>query len=109
MKKAFIITALLGLGTLSGCQKDLEDMRPACEVNNKGDIYLRSINSDPYLVELNGVSKGTIGPYGTMSLDDVNVGTHTVRATQLSGWFLSPRVYSSQVSVTQCQTQQVNF
>jgi hypothetical protein len=90
--KAIIIAALLGLGTLSGCQKDADDLRPACEVNNNGTISVRSYQSDSYLVELNGSNKGNIGPYGSLALENVNVGTHTVRVTQLNGWLLFPTV-----------------
>lgn len=94
-----LLTIILTIGLLfAGCtDKD--------ECTN-GTIRFFCTSSNPYICEINGVVKGTV-PANSFIDFTVPEGTHSVRATQQSGYILFPTVVTN--SVFGCQTTQFTF
>lgn len=110
-KTTFLFTALLAVAIMGGCSKDADTdlTRPGCETYDQGDISVHNSRGDIFRIDLNGSSQGNVAAYQTKYLDNLGVGTYTVRATQVTGWTLWPDVVSNTVTVTQCQTTYVVF
>lgn len=97
-----MVSALLAIGTLSGCQQNAA-LRPTCEVNNTGKLRVQSYKGDPYRVYVNNAYRGTVSPFSNDEYD-LTAGTYATRYEQASGYILYPTEYTLSVTIQQCNT-----
>lgn len=72
-----------------------------------GSIRFTNTSSNPYEIFLDGADKGA-QPGGTYStITNVTVGSHTVKASQNSGYIISPTVRNGTLTVT--KGQEISF
>lgn len=105
MKKTLIICALGAL--LGGCTQS-EIGKQDCEVNNQGNIRVRSIQNETFAIYLNGGYKGPVGAGQTVTYEDITAGTYTIEAREVD-YIFSQDIYSASITLTQCETETVNF
>lgn len=95
-----IITVML---TSIGCKK--ENTTPAPNGSNAGSstatVYFKNTTSDPYKMEIDGASQGTL-PAGQKSNGyTITSGVgHELKATQMSGYVFYPSVYTKNVNLS---------
>ena len=105
----FLLTLCFAIFGTSSCSKnDTEDLRPSCEVNEVGGIRVESYQDEAFGIYINDGYKGVVGAYGSLQLDNISRGTYTFKAKEIDYVFVQD-VYNASVTVTQCQTQTVNF
>ena len=110
MKKLVYILAVSAVTfSFSGCTKDNQQFTPACETNNTGTLKVVCNLEDPYKVYLNNAYKGTVGAYTSKDFGDITSGTYSTRYEQASGYVFYPTEYTASVTITRCQTKQINL
>lgn len=98
MKKLLIIALIASLFSCSGKEEECTN----------GTIRFFCTSDNPYICEIDGVIKGTVA--GNSFLDfTVPEGSHTVRATQQSGYLFTPTIVTKTAAVFGCQTTQFTF
>ena len=102
MKKTFLLIAFI---FVASCSKD--DLTNDC--NNKGSLKVQSLQDDPYTLRVDGANRGTISPFGSITISNLASGTHSVQATQNSGYILYPTVYEDNFVITDCETTALNL
>lgn len=120
MKIKILLFVFLAPLLFSACKKDSTSpgngttTQPGCVTNNTGVVYFKNKYPDPYNLEINGSSVGTVSggsptsptssaPYTT------SAGSITYEATQASGYWLYPDVYSDIGTVPQCSDLTITF
>lgn len=112
MKRTLFICMVAMAAMFAGCSKeqlkDQDDLIPACEQNNTGTLMLQSLQSDHYELFIDGVSRGSIAPGATATID-LSVGYHALRTEQINGWLVYPTIFTGSVVVGQCQVHHDTF
>lgn len=112
MKRTLFICMVAMATLFAGCDKDQlkdqDDLRPACEKNNTGTLMLRSLQDDHYELFIDGVSRGSIAPGATATID-LSAGYHALRTEQINGWLFFPTIFDDSVVIGQCQLHQKTF
>ena len=82
----------------------------AIVINGKGSVYLSSTSTNPYEVWLDGnVQLSSMSGGSTYTINEVPVGSHSVRVLQLSGYILTATDETFTVNVTCGNTSTVTF
>ena len=102
MKKLFLLTAII-CTMLIGCTKEI-----TCQQNNTGTLNVSCTSSNPYNISVDGVNEGTIAGNGSNSYQ-ITTGTHTVIATQQSGYTLIPTIKTAQITISRCESSSFAF
>lgn len=79
-----------------------------CAALRMGTLQLTNNSSNPYSISIDGVSKGTMN--GNTSKEfKLEEGSHSVSATQQSGYVLYPTVFSGSVNIQSGQKSVLSF
>lgn len=107
MKKLFFIT-LLAI-SFAQCTKETEQpTKEPCEVFNTGKGKVINLQSDPYLVYLDGKYIGRCAANATFE-HDIEPSTYSFKAVQETGYLIYPSEYVSNYNVVKCQTTTVTL
>ena len=86
--KYFTFLLLFSFSVIAGCIKD-----------ETGSVRFRNTSTNPYKLSINGESKGEFGG-GTSRIIDLDAGSYTLKAEQVSGFILYPTIKTGQISVS---------
>lgn len=105
MKKLLIIPIIFLL-TFAACEKEkeVEDPKSDCEINNYGWVEFQNNNEDPYKVNFNGAYYSNISAYSSKTFK-LNDGHYTYKIVQKSGYIFYPTVYEGAVNIVSCDTE----
>lgn len=112
----FLLGVLLFF-TISGCEKEKDPVyvgppvtnQPDCEKNTYGSFTFFSGKSNPYLIYINGVFKGTIGSFGSLKIEYVNTDCYSVKVEQASGYVLYPTILTGTHCIKNCTNTEISF
>jgi hypothetical protein len=71
-------------------------------------LGVTSTSTNPYTITIDGNNRGVVNG-GSGASYDLSVGSHTVTATQNSGYVLFATVKTNTVNINQCQTTGFTF
>lgn len=111
MKKAILFALIISFA--ASCKKEdntvPNNQTPTCQTYHTGSVKAISFKSNPYFIQLDGVSYGTCQGNGTFTINNVSAGGHNFKAVQAAGYVLYPTEYTGYVNVTSCYTQEITF
>lgn len=106
--KKIILPAVTGIALLlSSCAKDDTNTAKPSKCTT-GTIRFTNTSKNPYYIYIDGNVVGLLDG-GKFLDEEVNVGSHSVRAKQYSGYILIPTDESNKVSVTGCGSVEFVF
>jgi len=96
--------SILTLFIISSCTKESAE-KLECESENIGYITITNTSDNPYNVYVNGTYVFRL--QGNTFEDDyeVSVGTHTLKAEQVSGYLIYPTIRETTTIIVQCEKQ----
>ena len=79
-----------------------------CAALRMGTLQLTNNSSNPYSISIDGVSKGTMNGNSSKEFK-LDEGSHSVSATQQSGYIIYPTVFSGTINIQSGQKSVLSF
>ena len=104
MKTKILLSILLSVSILFGCQK--ENNQPnngngSSSTPTNGTLYFKNTQSDPYTIYVDGTNMGILQAGSTSTGYSVTPGiSHALKAVQYSGYWFSPYTYEGTATFT---------
>ncbi len=95
-------------GQTNNVSTTIRDTRPACQIQQTSGVTIYNNSSNPYDLEIDGVFERRMSGNTNVSYI-LSAGTHSFRATQVSGFVFTPTVRSVTSNMVVCQTYTWQF
>jgi len=102
MKKQLFTAFMLLAITFYGCEKESNNNDDANPICTSGELTISNSSSNPYSIKVNGLYKAIVQG-GSVNEFSINVGFHSLKAEQVSGYVLYPTIVESTVTIEGCE------